>query len=319
MKKIFDFCLGLLKKINLKDFLQVVLIGLLLYAGGWCMEKYQAWNIIPSHQIEAHLSAEGLISDKSFCNLKINIDAGGFYLLNDSFERSNIIELFNSSQYTDSIKIDKLYNGKCSYIYRIPKYKKALENKCTFYFLDFKTHTNISSKYKNRDYLGICDYNKFTFNYMEDSKLRCDSLGTHSGGIGFLAYDRWDGDGWFLFNTNLLNSSPSFNSPWDITQANYFIDFKCSNIRCDTITIEFIGATTFSAMYPNPNRITVSSIQFTDSNSINEIMKNGLRFHTEFVQMKELSSRRTFVLSAVFSLLVSLFASIVFTFIFHSK
>ena len=50
MKKIIDFCLGVLKKINLIYASQAVLIGLLLYAGIWCMKKYQAWNIIPSHQ-----------------------------------------------------------------------------------------------------------------------------------------------------------------------------------------------------------------------------------------------------------------------------
>ena len=319
MKKVIDFCKEVIKGIKLIHSLQAIVIGILIYAGIWCITKYETWNMIPSHQIEALLSAEGLISDKSYCNLKIKIDAGGFYLVDDSLEKYNTIEIHNVNDYTDSIKLNKLYTGKCGYLYKQPKYKKELDNKSTFYILDFNTHTNIKSHFDDREHIGICNYNEMTLDYIEQPQLKTDSLGTHTVGSGILAYSQCDGGGTMQFNTNLGNSSPSFNSSWDITQANYYIDFKCSNIKCDTISIEFIGATEFSAMFPTPNKVTVSSIEFTDSASVNELLRNGLRFHAQFVQMKELSSRRTFLLSTVFSLLISLVASIVYKFVFFRK
>lgn len=318
MKKVIDFCKEVINGNKLILSLQIVVIGLLLYAGVWCMTKYETWNKIPSHQIEALLSAEGLTSDKSYCNLRIRIGAGGFYV-DDDLEKFNTIEIRNDSNYTDSIKPNKLYTGRCGYLYQQPKYKKELDNKSTFYILDFNTHTNIKSHFDDREYIGVCNYNEMTLDYIEQPQLKTDSLGTHTEGSGILAYGRCDGGDTLQFNTNLGNSSPTFSSSWDITQANYDINFKCSNIKCDTISIEFIGATEFSAMYPTPNKTTVNSIEFTDSASVNEILRNGLRFHTQFVQMKELSSRRTFLLSAVFSLLISLVASIVYKFIFYRK
>lgn len=93
-------------------------------------------------------------------------------------------------------------------------------------------------------------------------------------------------------------------SSLDISQSNYIIRFDPQEIKCDTISIEFNGATNFSNMYPSPDKVTMSGIEFVNPNKILEICKNGLRFHSEFIELNEMSARRTFILSGIVSLIV---------------
>ena len=118
------------------------------------------------------------------------------------------------------------------------------------------------------------------------------------------------------FNTNLINGKPEMKSSWDITQANYNISFVCENISCDTISIEFYGATIFSNMYPEPDKITMSGVEFTSSEKVDEIIKNGLRFHTEFLELKEMAAIRVFILTALLSLFIALIANAITKWLF---
>lgn len=292
---------------------QILIIAILLCGIGYCIMIYPKWNIMPTHTIEVKLSTEGLVSNKSYCNLRLNIEAGEI-LRADSFSRDNIIKIVNYREYTDTIALDKLYNGKCKYLYR--KHPERFKGKTTFYYLDFRTHTNINSRVYNKDYVGVLNSDNYTLSFIENPKLTSDSTGTISEGSGVLGYSQCDGDGELKFYTNLLNSLPTILSPWDITQANYEIQFSCNHIKCDTISIEFIGATNFSSMHPIPDKTTMSGIEFNDSAKIAEIQLYGIRFHSEFLQLKEMSYQRTFLLSAILSLLISMFANIIFKWIY---
>lgn len=56
----------------------------------------------------------------------------------------------------------------------------------------------------------------------------------------------------------------------------------------------------------------MSRIEFTDSIKINEIISKGLRFHVEFVQLREMAATRTIILTSILSLALSLIGSIIY-------
>ena len=298
--------------------IRIVVICSMLYIIKWIWNNYQSWNRIPNHRIAAKLSAEGLVSDDSYCNFRIKIDAGEASNYNDSIGNLNSIEVVSKTHFTDSVKptwITESIMGR--YLYG--RYKEILDEKSTFYIVDFECHSDLPSRVRNKDFTGICNYEPHKFDYVEAPRLTSDVNGTKAEGSGVLAFCTRGGGGTIKFNTNLINEAPSIGAKWDITQANYLISFNAKNINCDTLSIEFCEPTNFSAMYPIPNKITVSSIEFTDSSAIKAIMSNGLRFHTDFIQLKEMSARRTFLLSALLSLVISLFASLVFKYVFDKK
>ena len=300
---------------NVFGVVKIAMIVYLVYGVWYCFKSYQKWSIIPNHIIEAKLTAEGYISPHSYCNLKLKIEAGK-YLQHQSQSGANIIKIWNCDQFTDTIPLYLLYNGKLSYLR--DQYPHIFEAKKTFYFMDYQMHTNIKSKPLNRlnDETRKPHSTEGSFSFGDIPDVTSDSLGTHSSGSAIVGFGQYHGESELGFMTNLLNISPSFFSRWDITQANYNIRFSCNNIKCDTISIEFIGATDFSAMYPIPDIITMSGIEFTNPAKIGIIKTNGLRFHTDFIELKEMSARRTFLLSAVLSLLISIIASIIFKLIF---
>lgn len=293
---------------------RLTIVVFLIYGGRYCWFLYHKWNEIPTHKIEANLSAEGFVSDKSYCNMRLRINAGNSSVIEDTLFRGNTIVIGNSGDYTDTIVLKKIYDGKCRYLYQ--KHPDKFVGKTTFYYLDFQTHTNIESRVHNKDYAGVLISCEHTLSYIEQPKLTNDSTGTTSTGSGLLGFSQCDGGGELNFATNLLNSYPELLSPWDITQAIYDVKFTCKKIKCDTVSIDFVGATDFSSMYPVPDKITMSGIEFFDSTKISILLTEGLRFHTVFLQLKELSARRTFLLSAALSLLISIAASILFKFFF---
>lgn len=292
---------------------KIAIILLLLYGVDFCLWFFQKWNIIPTHQIEANLSAEGFLSDQSYCNLRLMMNAGSSSLVIDSLS-GNKIEIGSYGNYSDTIALDKLYNGKCGYVYR--QHPEKFKGKTTFYFLDFLAHTNIKTKPRNKDCDNMLITDDCTMSYIEKPLLTKDSIGTTAEGSGLLGFSQCGGKGEMLFSTNLINSFPELITTWDISQAIYEVKFTCDKIKCDTISIEFVGATNFSSMHPIPDIITMSGMEFTDSTKISMIQSGGLRFHTEFLQLKEMSARRTFLLSAVLSLLISIIASLLFKFFF---
>lgn len=286
-----------------------LILGLitLLYT---CFITYVAWNKIPSHTFNAFLSCEGYSSKNSYCNLRLQIDAGST-IESETYKRNNsynLIQVYNSDEYNENIPLSKFFWGKCSYL--LTSHTNIFFNKISYYFLDFDVTSNIKSTIHNKEFTGVLNSNDFVLSYIENPKLFSDSLGTHASGSGILGFCKGKGGGDLQLYMSLLNSRPTLLSPWNVEQSNYAIIFKTNHIKCDTISIEFKGATDFSNMYPTPDKTTVSSIEFYDSEKILEIAKNGLRFHTDFIELREMGARRTFMLSGFVSLLISLLASI---------
>lgn len=277
-----------------------------------CYSLYKCWNIIPSHTFEADLSCEGYSSKNSYSNLRLQIDAGS--TTEESKYNTNVIQIYNSDEYDENISLNQFLYGKCNYLFTT--YPKRFFNKISYYFLNYKVSSNISSTIHNKDYVGIVDGNDCTLSYIENPQLFTDSIGTYAIGSGVLGFCKSKGAGSLNLSVSLLNNKPTLKSPWAIDQANYTIWFKTEHIKCDTISVEFMGATIFSNMYPQPDKITVSGIEFYTPDKIGEIAKNGVRFHTDFIELKEIGARRTFLLSGFVSLIISLMASIILKWIY---
>ena len=278
----------------------------------FCFQKYVAWGKIPYHHISAKLKAEGLISKDSHSSFNLVVDVGDNYGLSnvDSSRKTTLISVHNGTKEYEFFPENELYTGNCRYVYF--NYSNKFEHKYSFYFLEYQYESNIPGAIKENEKAGMCVSDEYTLSYIEYPHGVADKNGVHFKTNGLLAFAPYECIGSFDVVCGILNEKPKTLSNWDITQANFNIEVACENISCDTLSMDFIGATSFSAMNPMPDKTTYSSIEFTNPTSINEIMKNGLQFHADFIQMKELSARRSVLLSAALSLLISLLGCLLY-------
>ena len=257
-------------------------------------------------------------SDSYYCNLRIKINAGGGLDKSERISYYNIVEVFDSSGKYNPYKTDSSFRSKFKEAHK--KLSDSIDLMRCFYILDYKTSTNIRVNKNKSDSSWASGTN--TISYIQAPRWEKEKGISSFSGSGFIAFvgnKEGRGGGELKFNTNLLNEASNMCSRWDITQSNYEIAFDCIDIGCDTISIEFFGATNFSNMFPLPQKTTMSSVEFTDSIAINEIMKNGLRFHAEFIEMKEMSAKRTFILTAILSLIISIFANLLYKRLYEKK
>lgn len=304
---------------SFKKVLHLLTLGLLFFLVWKCFQLYPKWNEIPNQTIKANLIAFGDVSDSSCCNFVININAGSHYNVQDGRDSNSRMIVWHRSKnpvrYESDINLLQILKDDST------KHRDRLSNMNTFYVLDYRCSTTIDARHSYSD--SHHQYDSLCFSYI-DKLLPCiDSKGISYSGSGFVAFTKsaykdmeLRGKGELSFNTNLINSKPDMKSLWDITQANYNISIACENISCDTISIEFYGATIFSNMYPEPDKTTMSGVEFTSSDKVDVIIKNGLRFHTEFLELKEMAAIRVFILTALLSLFIALIANAITKWIF---
>lgn len=321
-----------MKKLNLKEIvtlfknkcirfvLQLIFISLLLRFVWICFQIYLVWNEIPHQTIKARLSALGDVSDSSSCKFAINISAGSYQLIRKDKDSTNIATIWHRSKNT--VRHDLGTNFLKKFYDVSVKYHDQLANMSSFYVLDYSCSSTIMA---DTLYLGERhpQYSTLTFCYIDSPKPHINSNNISYSGSGFVAFAKSEdndhelcGEGGLSFNTNLINGKPEMKSPWDVTQANYDISFACENISCDTISIEFYGATTFSNMFPQPDKISMSGIEFNRPEKIQEIQKDGLRFHVDFLELKEMAAMRILVLTTLLSVCIALLANVLSKYIF---
>lgn len=137
----------------------------------------------------------------------------------------------------------------------------------------------------------------------------------------------------FRFGTFLTSSAlsafPSILSPWDISQRTYRIQYKSDGVRVNGNTIgyttndrwepttplaefkiDFLGPVELLPMNPEPDVVSMTGFEFTDSLKLRQIMLNGLEFHARFPQTESLQSARTFFLTMIISLLFTLLCTL---------
>ena len=74
------------------------------------------------------------------------------------------------------------------------------------------------------------------------------------------------------------------------------------------LTFDYAGPAEFSEhIIPEPDEITLSSIHYRNSAKIQEIGRNGLRFHAKFPDMENRQEARIFILSAIVTGLGAMF------------
>ena len=106
--------------------------------------------------------------------------------------------------------------------------------------------------------------------------------------------------------TNSPYSRPQWKRLYDISQS--YFNLKMEGDSFDGIfTIDFIGATEFSQMNPQPDVITYSSITFKDAEKIKYISEHGLRFHAKFIEIEGLQRSRLFAITSVGAALIAIF------------
>jgi len=289
----------------------MIFVITLPYAVYHCFTYYKKWSHIPCRTIKASVSAYGYLSTNSYCNFRIMVDAANKDV-NPNVSADNIVEISNCSLYDRRIDLADSFYDKFNVICLANE--DYLSNMLSFYVLDYECSTTIHSKLPPRPNKEILysECSDSFVNYASNPVWRKDSIGASSIGNGFLAFARNEGSGNIKFNTNLFNMRPHMKAKWDITQSNFIINIDCNDVKCDTISVEFFGATDFSEMYPKPDYLDMSRIEFTDSTKIKEIISKGLRFHADFIQLRELSAMRIFILTFVLSLVLSLIGNYIF-------
>lgn len=309
--------LQIVKNIHLKTIVRINIVIILSFAVLHCFKFYQKWNEIPNQTIKVDMTALGYTSDSSYCNFRINVNAGSLHLGNEIIDSKSIVEVYSSPYYKVQHNLDKDFLDKL-FPDVSAKYRDTIANMYTFYLLDYDSHTTINI----RDNITMSDFengSSNSFSYIDAPKWSKDSIGSSFSGSGFLAFPDFTskpdsighGCGSMDFSVNTINGMNSIKNPWDITQANYNIQLNCKDISCDTISIEFYGATLFSNMYPVPDKTTMSGIEFVQPEKIQDIIRNGLRFHTEFLELKEIAAMRVFLLTALLSLLIAFVVNLI--------
>ena len=129
--------------------------------------------------------------------------------------------------------------------------------------------------------------------------------------------------------SSALSAFPSILSPWDISQRTYRIQYKSDGVRVNDNTIgyttndrwdpttplaefkiDFLGPVELLPMNPEPDVVSMTGFEFTDSLKLRQIMLNGLEFHARFPQTESLQSARTFFLTMIISLLFTLLCTL---------
>lgn len=76
--------------------------------------------------------------------------------------------------------------------------------------------------------------------------------------------------------------------------------------RIGFLRFYYRGLTEFSSMSPEPDVVTMNSVEFTDSAKLAQIQHDGLDFHTKFPEMENKQQARMFAVTTVLTLLVTL-------------
>lgn len=161
------------------------------------------------------------------------------------------------------------------------------------------------------------------------------SLFKHILTVNSVVVPRQYEDGEFNFATMLTSSSlsafPSIFSPWDISQRTYRIEYKSDGVRVNGNTIgyttndiwepttplcefkiDFMGPVELLPMNPEPDVVSMTGFEFSDSLKLRQIMHDGLAFHARFPQTESLQSARIFFLTVIISLLFTWLCTLIY-------
>ncbi len=112
-------------------------------------------------------------------------------------------------------------------------------------------------------------------------------------------------------------SSPVWYRLEDISQSYFNIRILTTTLDTLKLKIDFVGATEFSKMYPEPDSIGMSFVEFHNKWKIHEIIEKGLLFHAKFKDLENAQTVRMFFITAVLGGLVIIFVGLFFVASYH--
>ena len=110
---------------------------------------------------------------------------------------------------------------------------------------------------------------------------------------------------------SIFNNRPSLLTLRDVSQCVYTYKVFTDSESVQRLSFDFMGVVNFSNMYPSPDKITMTGMEFTDSIKLNNILSNGITFHSSFPQARNLQTIRVSILSLFLSLFFSLSVSMI--------
>ncbi len=100
-------------------------------------------------------------------------------------------------------------------------------------------------------------------------------------------------------------SRPAWYRLYDISQM--YFELKIDSKYIETVQVDFVGATQFSRIWPEPDEVSMSSITYNDKDKISQLVMHGLKFHAKFIELDKTQNSRMFVMSALCSALTAIF------------
>lgn len=114
----------------------------------------------------------------------------------------------------------------------------------------------------------------------------------------------------FRLPTTMGLAQANILDPYDISQCYYHLTLDLSReSKKREFKLDFGGATEFSKMDPEPDKITMSSIVFNDSAKLEKIGNEGLWMHAKFKQLENIQLIRMFIITTALGFFVALLFS----------
>lgn len=297
---------------------QVILFALFSFVIYFCGNLYRIFNKIPNREVFFVLSEYGSINT-AFCKIDINMDYGG--QTNDDADIMTQIEIWEKSSLGTEPLFPKKnrdhifdFGNKGTYLVLSRLFNDSLNNIYSMISLKFMYYSNVKDlKASNTP---PCVSSDGSMSYMSLPTLRGDGKKHYIGSEGYILFTNIPhGQGTFSFSNAVDNGLQKFWLPWDISQTNFKFKFNSCLIECKKLKFEFYGPTEFSTMYPEPDKITASSIEFTDTEKMHIIMADGLYFHADFLNCKNLLDVRNLLITSIMSIAIAFLCNIIWKYI----
>ncbi|MBR6758771.1 MAG: hypothetical protein IKM03_00135 [Alistipes sp.] len=138
-----------------------------------------------------------------------------------------------------------------------------------------------------------------------------------------------------LHSMESINAYPSIWNTWDISQKSYRLQYTTDSdpfsktyangkpipdnklLPLGNLKVDFMGPVELLPMSPEPDIVSMSGFEFTDSLKLQQIMRDGLEFHAKFPQTESLQSARIFFLTTFISLFFTLLCTLGYRIIRH--
>lgn len=293
---------------------QVILFALFSFIVFFCGNLYRIFNKIPNRELFFVLREYGSI-DTAFCKIDINMDYGGH--ANDDEVKMTQIEIWKKSS-PDAEPLfpkknrDRNFDlwDKGTYLVLSRLFNDSLKNIYSMISLKVMCYSNVKDLKSSNE--SPCVNSDGSMSYLGLSALKRDGKRNYIGNVGYILFPNApNGQGTFSFGNSVDNGLQKFWFPWDISQMNFKFKFNSYPIECEKLKFEFYGPTEFSTMYPEPDKITASSIEFTDAEKMHIIMADGLCFHADFLDCKNMLGVRNLLITSIMSIAIAFLCNII--------